>query len=65
MQMTFTHPEIVAKFILPHPIVVGQFNNKVVIFRTKANHCFTPSSVVGAAWIQKVIKHTAGAVIVI
>lgn len=63
--MNFTYPEIVAKFILSHPIVVGQFYNKVVIFRTKANHGFTPSSVVGAEWIQKVIKHTADAITVI
>lgn len=58
--MTFTHPEIVAKVILSHPIVVGQFNNKVLIFRTKANHRFTPSSVVRTAWIENVNKHVAG-----
>lgn len=51
------HPEIVAKFILSNTVVVGQLNNKVVIFGTKSNHCFAPSSVVRAALMQNVTKH--------
>lgn len=61
--MNLTHPEIVAKFILSHPIVVCQLDNKVVVLRTKPNHRFAPSSVVRAAWIHNVNKHMAVIVI--
>ena len=40
------HLEIISQLILFNAIVLCQFNNKMIIFWSKASHCFAPLSII-------------------
>ena len=40
------HLKIISQLIFFDTIVVCEFNNKVIIFWSKASHCFTPLAII-------------------
>lgn len=56
------HLKIISQLILFNSIVVCQFNNKMIIFWSKASHCFAPLAIIRTVykyneWLANILKY--------